>query len=188
MRIGTIRAGTFAAPAARRRDTFEQIALPHLDLLYTFAFQMTGDQELAGSLVERVFVKAFGWWRQSHDDANVRLWMLKTLQSLMDEHHARQISAQPDGPVGKAAQELESSGERLPAWISEEAVGRGIRSLPKDSRAIIILCDVVKLTYSEIGDVLECTVDEVSSRLHMARRWLHANLLSEAVEQRVCSC
>jgi RNA polymerase sigma-70 factor (ECF subfamily) len=51
-------------------------------------------------------------------------------------------------------------------------VQAALRSLPEDFRAAVVLCDVVGLSYEEIGDALDIPVGTVRSRIHRGRRLL----------------
>jgi RNA polymerase sigma-70 factor (ECF subfamily) len=57
--------------------------------------------------------------------------------------------------------------DRLP-----DDVQAALRSLPEDFRAAVVLCDVVGLSYEEIGDALDIPVGTVRSRIHRGRRML----------------
>ena len=63
----------------------------------------------------------------------------------------------------------------VPAIVVED-VQSALRRLPEDFRAAVVLCDVVGMSYEEIGDALEIPVGTVRSRIHRGRRMLRSLL------------
>jgi RNA polymerase sigma-70 factor (ECF subfamily) len=52
--------------------------------------------------------------------------------------------------------------------------------IPDEFRVVVVLADVVELSYREIADVLDCPMGTVMSRLHRGRRLLRTHLFQEA--------
>ena len=59
--------------------------------------------------------------------------------------------------------------------LSDE-VQAALTRLPEEYRAAVVLCDVVGLSYEEIGEALGIPVGTVRSRIHRGRRQLREAL------------
>jgi len=81
--------------------------------------------------------------------------------------------------------ELEIPDDRFsPETIAEkkelrEAVNRGLKNLPKDYRAVLVLREIEGLSYEEIADTLSIEVGTVKSRIFRARKRLCAILTAD---------
>ena len=60
-----------------------------------------------------------------------------------------------------------------------QAVNRGLLSLPKDYRAVLLLREIDGLSYEEIADALSLEVGTVKSRIFRARKRLCAILVAD---------
>ncbi|MGH9190210.1 MAG: sigma factor-like helix-turn-helix DNA-binding protein, partial [Acidimicrobiales bacterium] len=70
-----------------------------------------------------------------------------------------------------AGADVASVAERMPDDM-HSAIGR----LPFEYRAAVVLCDVVGLSYAEIGEALGVPAGTVRSRIHRGRTLLRAAL------------
>ncbi len=60
----------------------------------------------------------------------------------------------------------------LAAEALPDDVQDALRQLPDEYRAAVVLCDVVGLSYQEIGESLDVPVGTVRSRIHRGRAML----------------
>jgi RNA polymerase sigma-70 factor (ECF subfamily) len=60
----------------------------------------------------------------------------------------------------------------LGAQVLPDDVQAALQRLPEDFRAAVVLCDVVGLSYEEIGASLRIPVGTVRSRIHRGRAQL----------------
>jgi RNA polymerase sigma-70 factor (ECF subfamily) len=82
----------------------------------------------------------------------------------LDEHDVVDLAATPEARAERA--ELDA------------LVARAVDALPEDQREVVLLRDVEGLDANEAASVLEISVEALKSRLHRARRSLHASLRS----------
>ena len=62
----------------------------------------------------------------------------------------------------------------LIAQANRELVRQGLTDLPLPYREILLLCEVEEMSYEDIAQVLAVPLGTVMSRLHRARKALHA--------------
>jgi len=66
--------------------------------------------------------------------------------------------------------------EVLAAQVLPDDVQEALQGLPEDFRVAVVLCDVVGLSYVEIGDSLSIPVGTVRSRINRGRALLRQAL------------
>jgi RNA polymerase sigma-70 factor, ECF subfamily len=156
------------------RDAFVR----HKDVLYRFAYRMTGSRPLAEDVVQESFLVL---WRRpaSYDPGrgNMRAFLLGIarnviLKNLRDERPYEELQEQDSvcGPVD------------VPAEETAGFVARAIALLPPLQREALILAEYEDMSLEEIGSATGVGLAAVKSRLHRARetlRRLLAPLLNE---------
>ena len=161
--------------------TWEEVARDHGRFLYTLAYRLTGDHDDAQDLVQEVLLRVRkgletyrpgsleGWLSRITTNTfidQVRRRRRRPMELLSDDPAA---AAPTTGAFGSASAgaDVASADGSIPDDI-QAAIAR----LPFDYRAAVVLCDVVGLTYAEIGDTLGVPVGTVRSRIHRGRSLL----------------
>jgi RNA polymerase sigma-70 factor (ECF subfamily) len=180
----------------KKRQTFEQTALPHLNALYGAAYRLTRNPRDAEDLVQDALLRAYRFWDSFREDSNCKAWLFKILtntfiNSYQKRKRSREIlnaaTAEQEATDGVLAHERSAS-QRSPEdllveqSLSEE-VEKALGALPTDFRLAVVLCDVEGFSYKEIADIMECPVGTVMSRLYRGRKLLQKELKSYAVSQ-----
>ncbi len=146
--------------------------------VFTVAFSMLGDRELAADAVQITFLNA---WRASHsvdDTRSLAPWLYTIARRVsVDLYRVRQRVPQPIEEEDRAVT-LPPSFER--SWEAWE-IRTAIDALPADERDVIRAQHFLDLTHSEIADRLGIPLGTVKSRSHRAHRRL-AGLLAHLVE------
>jgi RNA polymerase sigma-70 factor, ECF subfamily len=158
--------------------TWEEIARDHGRFLYTVAYRLTGNDDDAQDLVQEVLLRVRRGLR-TYEPGNLEGWLSRiTTNAFLDDMRRRRrrpaeaLPEQADRvvpPTPGADVALESSA--LPSDVQD-----ALRRLPPDYRAAVVLCDVVGLSYEEIGAALEIPLGTVRSRIHRGRAQLRAVL------------
>ena len=179
---------TAGADAASKRETFEEEALVHLDVLHGRALRLTGgDEARSEDLVQETVLKAWRAWDSYELGTNCKAWLLTILRNTFINEF-RQKQARPDPvdyddveerPVWSQLREEDPSGEFFDRIIDDEIV-EAIEELPDEFRVVLVLSDIDGLSYEEIADALEVPIGTVKSRLYRARRRLQRELYEYA--------
>jgi RNA polymerase sigma factor (sigma-70 family) len=158
--------------------TWEDVARNHGRFLYTVAYRLTGNSDDAQDLVQEVLLKVRKGL-ETYKPGSLEGWLSRiTTNTFLDETRRRrrrpadQFPDDPDRvlPPGPAA-DVALAAEALPDDL-QQALAR----LPEEYRVAVVLCDVVGLSYQEIGEALDVPVGTVRSRIHRGRSLLRKAL------------
>jgi RNA polymerase sigma-70 factor (ECF subfamily) len=172
----------------KKRASFEQEALVHLDALYRVALRLTGNAADADDLVQETMLKAYRAWDQYEKGTNAKGWLLTILRnSFINEYRRRTRhpetvdvdTIEPFAVFGEV-QEDDPQGAFFDQIVDDEVL-KAIDELPVAFRETLVLSDVEGMSYQEIGKILGVPVGTVKSRLFRARQALQGKLYEYAV-------
>lgn len=182
------------AQHSTRRVRFEQLALPHLDVLHYAALRLTKDASEADDLVQETFLRAYRAIHQLTQEDSCRAWLMKIMTNIWlnrlpkRAHESTaldidELEASLDGGVGWS---LHKSPEAPEATVIRkrfcEDIEEALQRLPEAFRIVVILADIEELSYREVAETLKCPIGTVMSRLHRARKLLRKALWEYARE------
>lgn len=171
------------ADAARQ---FNELALPHLDVVYRVAVKLSGKAAEADDLVQETFLRAYRSFGSFElREYGAKPWLLKILHnvfftrrgqeqrgpSLLEDVGVDDVAAgelvEPIGPLGIGEMNWEGFDEELK---------HAVEKLAPEYRSVITLWALGDLSYKEIADVLGVALGTVMSRLYRARKQLTESL------------
>jgi RNA polymerase sigma-70 factor (ECF subfamily) len=165
-------------------DAFTILYRRHADVLYRFAFRMTGSSWGAEEIVQDVFmtlVREPSKYDAARGSLTAFLFGV-TRNKIMkyNERLPREISLverQEDGSGGGVT--LRDS--YTPAMWAEqrerlEKVRAAVRELPVEFRETVVLCELEEMSYDQAARTLDCPIGTIRSRLHRGRALLLAKL------------
>ena len=159
--------------------TWEDVARDHGRFLYTVAYRLTGNSDDAQDLVQEVLLKVRKGL-ETYRPGSLEGWLSRiTTNTFLDETRRRRrrpVDLLPDDPdrvlpAGPAADVA------LAAEVLPDDVQQALARLPEEYRVAVVLCDVVGLSYQEIGASLDVPVGTVRSRIHRGRALLRKALV-----------
>jgi RNA polymerase sigma-70 factor, ECF subfamily len=176
-----------------RGNSFEALALPHLDVVYRVARRLSRNPADAEEWVQETYLRAQkAFARFDLREYGIRPWLLRILHNVFLNSRSREklapravdfqsLDRREDSPVARAElRPPELDYERL-----DEEVKQAIDALPTDFRTVLLLWATKEMSYQEIADVLAVPVGTIMSRLHRARQRLCDELQTYAREQRL---
>jgi RNA polymerase sigma-70 factor (ECF subfamily) len=172
----------------KKKVSFEQEALVHLDALYRVALRLTGNAADADDLVQETMLKAYRAWDQYEKGTNAKGWLLTILRnSFINEYRRRTRhpetvdvdTIEPFAVFGEV-QDDDPQGAFFDQIVDDEVL-KAIDELPVVFRETLVLSDVEGMSYQEIGKILGVPVGTVKSRLFRARQALQGKLYQYAV-------
>jgi RNA polymerase sigma-70 factor, ECF subfamily len=171
-------------------ESFEELFARYERKIFNLILRLVGDYDDAADLTSETFVQALrglpNFRRQSHPYT----WLYRIAVNLCKNHfrrkaHRAKVHAfsldQSQDPGGEEMRpELEDlrqePGHRLEVTELQRQVQTAIAALPPDLRLAVILRDSQGLSYQEMTEVLECSLEAVKSRLFRARASLRQTL------------
>lgn len=158
--------------------TWEDVARDHGRFLYTVAYRLTGNSDDAQDLVQEVLLKVRKGL-ETYRPGSLEGWLSRiTTNTFLDEtrrRRRRQADSLPDEP-DRVLPPAPGADVVLAADALPDDVQGALRRLPEEYRAAVVMCDVVGLSYTEIGDALGVPVGTVRSRIHRGRALLRKAL------------
>jgi RNA polymerase sigma-70 factor, ECF subfamily len=175
------------------RDEFQELALKHIDPLYSAALRLTKNERDAEDLVQDTFLRAYRFFDKFERGTNMKAWLFKILTNTFINRYRRSVKernivegserdAVHERFVSRDAQEYAANPEQyfFDRLLSDDVL-KAVDSLPIDFRMVVILADLAGLSYKETADLLGVPLGTVMSRLYRGRRLLQKALASYAV-------
>lgn len=166
-------------------------ALPPFEVLFTryekgifnLIYRMVGDYEDATDLTSQTFLHALRAYDRFRGEAQAYTWLYRIAVNLCKNHfrkrdrEARIEVVSLDAPIIADGEEMEREIEdmthspevSLESREMQALIQQAIMSLSHDLRVVILLRDVQGLSYQEVAEVANCTVEAVKSRIFRAR-------------------
>ena len=151
--------------------------------VFGLAYRFTGRAEEAEDLTQEVFVKVYQTLhRYRETDGPFGAWLMAVARNHAIDHYRRGRQERQRRSEDPLVLETAASGEEHPVAGIERAdraklVHTGLRALPPDLRAPLVMCDLQGLSYDEIAAALEVPLGTVKSRINRARLELAKRLL-----------
>ncbi len=161
-------------------DAFNRLVLAYQDLVYSQAFRMMGEAEMAEDAAQDAFIAAYRKI-DTYRGGSFKAWLLRIVTNICyDELRRRKRRPTvPLEPLDSDEEEIES-----PRWMSdpggspEESVEQAelagairhcLADLPEEFRAILIMVDIQGMDYAETAQAVGKPLGTVKSRLARAR-------------------
>jgi RNA polymerase sigma-70 factor (ECF subfamily) len=167
---------------------FERLIESYEKPIYNLILRLTGSSEEAEDLTQETFVSAYKSYSEFRGEASVYTWLYriainkcKNKFKERDRHNAHQSFSLDDGSDDGDGL-LEIASEKYSPEIAferkelKERILQAINRLPGDYRIIVVLRDLQGLSYQEIAQVTELSVDMVRTRLARGRAMLRSKL------------
>lgn len=186
------------APSDLQMDAgdFEALVMEHGQQLYNIALRMTGNEEDANDLTQEALLRAYKAFSKWKRECSFSSWLFRIATNLYIDQVRRRKRIRfesLDSPIvtddGEKLSRTIESDARSPQSMAEaaevqEKVQLALQKLSPEFRMSIILCDIQGFSYTEISEIMDCSIGTVRSRIHHARRALKDHLepyVSEAM-------
>ena len=180
-----------------RRQTFESLAFPHMDALYSTALRMTRNQLDAEDLVQDVYLRAYRFFDKFEEGTNFKAWIFKILTNTFINRYRQKVREPQQMEFERveyfyteAEKERDDKyetryDEKRYADLFGDEINAALGKLSYDFRAVVILCDIEGFSYKEIAVIVGTPIGTVMSRLSRARQQLQKYLRDYAKQQGV---
>ena len=174
-----------SAEPAVYEDAFRELYERYQDRVYNTAYRVVGSVGDAADVSQEVFLTIFRKIGEFRFSSRFFTWIYRITVNLSIDRR-RRVSSAPrmvgDGATsGRALAVLEAGGKSTPdaradAEFLESRVQNAIMRLSPKLQATVVLRYLEDLPYSEISDVMNCSIGTVKSRLNRAHRNLEQSL------------
>jgi len=183
-----------------RRKEFEDIAMEHLDSLYSMAIRLVFNKEAAEDLVQETYLKAYRFFDTFQKGTNIKAWLFKILRNTFINKYRKTVnlpseifyedvesvnsnlSYKQESDSAELTDTLETKYNDL-GNLMEDDVKHAIDSLPIEYKEAILLSDVEELSYNDIAEITNVPIGTVKSRLNRGRKLLQKSLWEYAKDR-----
>ena len=152
---------------------------------------MLGQRGDAEEVMQETFITVFRKIRSFRRDSSFRTWLYRiVMRECFDRIRRRRRLSESMMPWSESTVDetgrLAISDVAQPNLLRTELKSRveqALLSIHPDLRSTFVLRDIEGLSYSEIGNVLGCSVGTVSSRLARARKQLATQLTAVGIDE-----
>ena len=158
--------------------------------IYNLAYRLLGDADEAADLTQETFVAAYKSFAEFRGESAVYTWLYRIAvnrcKNAFKEKDRRGRYEAPSlddtldyGPATDRADfpvRSDTPEEQLQRKELKERIEKAIRALPLDYRIVAVLRDLQGLSYQEIAEAADLSVDVVRTRLARARGMLRQKL------------
>jgi RNA polymerase sigma-70 factor, ECF subfamily len=178
-----------------KRAQLEGEALPLMDLVYSVARRMVGDEARAEDLVQETYLRAFRSVDQYRPGTNCKAWLLTILRSVYIDA-ARHVQSR-GGTHEQLPPDIFANAERTDLPIDparfmsildlmvDDDVRDAMLQLPDLYREAFVMVVIGELPYKEAATVLTVQEGTVKSRVFRACQMLKSRLWNYAVDRRI---
>jgi len=180
--VAAAEAGPGSLERARGGDlqAFRELLRAHRARVFSIALRFTGRRADAEELAQDVFLKLHGTLPRIESEAHLKHWLLRTVSHRCIDR-LRHDSRQPQlVPIEALAEGMEPDvHEAGHDPLAGARLGRLLRELAPDARAVMLLRFQEDLDPTEIAGVLGMSVNTVKSHLRRSLDWMRAQLAGE---------
>jgi len=171
-------------------DAFNLLVEHYQTAVYNLCLRVLGAPQAAEDAAQEAFIAAYrnlGGFR----DGVFRSWLYRIASNACYDELRRRKSRPAvslDEPRGDERHHVDPAApsppleERAEQLEMHAALNRALAALPDDQRLAVVLCDVHRLDYQEIADVMRCSLGTVKSRINRGRLRLRALVAEHAGE------
>jgi len=154
----------------------------HHEVLYRYAFRLTGSQADAEDLTQQVYLIAYVKLNQLRDPASARSWLYTILRNAYLKSRRAHV------PLPASSIELDMncvSDEIANESLDLEGLQAAMDELSEEFKLVVMLYYFEQRSYREMAEILDIPLGTVMSRLARARSRLRSRLV--AADERVAT-
>jgi len=165
------------------RDLYAHLVRKYQEKVLRLCASLLSDTTRAEDAAQEIFIKAFQSLEDFRGASSFSTWLYR-----IAAHHCTDILRKESRRRSESWESLvEREGERIHNLLiappaegelneSRDLIQRILDQIPEDYRVILTLREVQGLSYAEISETLNCSLDAVKSRLRRARESLEEKM------------
>ncbi len=160
-------------------EDYKKLVLPIKNKLFRFSLRIVGNVAEAEDVVQEVFIKVWNKRSELGSYKNVEAWCMTLTKNLsidkLRSKHRRVDSIQEGFDM------VSQNASPYQVAVTNDMMSRIAQMmdmLPEKQRMVMQLRDIEGMTYKEIAEILNLTLDQVKINLFRARKAIRAKLLN----------
>lgn len=166
-------------------EAFEELISGYEKKVYNTVYRFFNNSEDAMDITQEIFIKVFTSLHSFRESASFSTWLYRiAVNTCIDFMRKKKDETVPIKEEIIAGNDIKhGSYSQLPEDFVEkrelkEALLKAINSLPYEQRICVILRDIQGFSYTEMSEILMCSLGTIKSRLNRGRRALREILKS----------
>lgn len=171
-------------------EAFETLIQTHQKKVYNIALRMTKNPEDAQELAQDTFVRAFVAIKKFRCEASFSTWLYRIAMNVCTDFLRKRnkaiVVSMEQGAVGSENEQPIQLPEEGPGpdELSErrqlkKLVRQAMDSLSAEHRQVLVLRDLMDLSYKDIANTLDVSEGTIKSRINRAREGLKQVILKK---------
>ena len=170
---------------AKRGDplAFEDLISGYEKKVYNTVYRFFNNAEDAMDITQEIFIKVFTSLHGFRENSSFSTWLYRiAVNTCIDFLRKKREDTLPIKEEMAISSEIKfGSHTELPEEFVEkqelkQALMKAINTLPEEQRMCVILRDIQGFSYTEISDIMTCSLGTIKSRLCRGRRALKEKL------------
>jgi len=169
-------------------SAFNELVTRYRTKVFTMVYGMVQNEQDAWDLAQEGFLKA---WRSIHrfkGQSSFYTWLYRIMTNVtIDSLRRKGIHGEAEFDDRISPDSVEPGSRTTPSSVPlpykkvehneiRQRIDQAIAKLSAEHRAVIVMKEIEDLQYSEIAEILECSIGTVMSRLFYARKKLQSLL------------
>lgn len=154
-------------------DAFSTIVLRYKEKIFTSIYLLVKDRYLAEDFFQEVFIKVIDTLRAGRytDEGKFLPWVMRIAHNMCVDHFRKvkrtpTIKTSDDKDIFEVLNFFEpGADQKMMANQSHDRVRRLVDMLPEDQREVIILRHYADLSFKEISDLTNCSINTALGRM-----------------------
>lgn len=170
------------------QDAFEQLVTRYEKKVYSLAYHYAGNEQDAMDISQEAFLRVYRFLPQFNEDSQFSTWLYRVTSNVCKDYLRKRntraafsLSGEQDGEeyLMEAPDLRYNPEDLLEQKEMRRQIREGLEQLNPDHREILVMRDVMGLTYGEIASSLELEEGTVKSRIARAREKLRQKLMEK---------
>ena len=158
------------------KNAFEELVKRHQELVFSLAYKLTGNRELANDVAQEAFIRAWKAIQKFRGDSTFSTWIYRitvntawTLRKKAKKHYSLNIEDTQEPVVidEKKDPEFLAINSDLSSVLK-----KALDQIPVEQRIIVELKNIEGRSHKEIAEYLDISVTAAKVRLHRAHQKL----------------
>lgn len=154
-------------------DAFSTIVLRYKEKIFTSIYLLVKDRYLAEDFFQEVFIKVIDTLRAGKytDEGKFLPWVMRIAHNMCVDHFRKvkrtpTIKTSDDKDIFEVLNFFEpGADQKMMANQSHDRIRRLVDMLPEDQREVIILRHYADLSFKEISDLTNCSINTALGRM-----------------------